>query len=147
MLQTLLEDRFKLAFHRETKDLPVYVLAVGKDGPKMKKSADDEQYSLAVTDGKWTVSHLGMDGLAVRLSRVLGRTVVDQTGLPGTFNFALEWSRDLVSPPAGGRGPVLQSGGPSIFTAVQEQLGLKLESRKHATEMLIIYNVERPSEN
>jgi bla regulator protein blaR1 len=128
MLQTLLEDRFKLTFHRETKDQPVYVLLIGKDGPKLRKSADDAKFSHTITGDKWTLSHMGMDGLAVRLGRELGRTVVDMTGLKGGYDFTLEWTRDLASPPNPDN-LLVESDGPSLFKAVQEPLGLKLESR------------------
>lgn len=150
MLQKLLEDRFELRFHREVKDLPVYVLVVGKDGPKLKKSSEDENYSLRVSGNQWTFVHLSMAGLAIRLSRELGRTVVDQTELPGSFSFTLQWSRDLVPLTSvdgipGRTAP--ETGGPSLFTAVQEQLGLRLDSRKQPIEMIIIDNADRPSEN
>jgi uncharacterized protein (TIGR03435 family) len=146
MLQTLLEDRFKLTFHRETKELPVYVLRIGKDGPKLKTTAEDTPYSIRINRDKWTVSNLGMGGLAVQLSRELGRTVVDMTGLTGSYDFTLEWTRDQASPPVTDS-PVVGPASPSLFTAVQEQLGLKLESRKQPIEMLIIDRAERPSEN
>jgi uncharacterized protein (TIGR03435 family) len=142
MVQSLLEDRFKLMLHRETKELPVFALIVGKNGLKLKKSADDARYSIRVSGDQWTVTHLDMPGLATRLSREVGRTVVDMTGVTGPFDFTLEWAHEHP-PDANGA----DSGAPSLFTAVEEQLGLKLEPRKQATELLTIERVERPSEN
>jgi uncharacterized protein (TIGR03435 family) len=83
----------------------------------------------------------------VRLGRELGRTVVDMTGLTGTYDFTLDWAR--VQPPSLGAdgAPLVDSGGPSLFSAVQEQLGLKLESRKQAIDMIIVDHAEKPSEN
>jgi uncharacterized protein (TIGR03435 family) len=145
MVQSLLEDRFKLTLHPETKELQVFALIVGKNGPKLKKSADDARYSIRVSGNQWTVTHLDMPGLATRLSREVGRTVVDMTQLTGPFDFTLEWAREHQPDADGAVGA--DSGAPSLFTAVQEQLGLKLEPRKQATTILVIDRVERPSEN
>ncbi len=144
MVQSLLEDRFKLTLHRETKEFQVFALIVDKKGPKLKKSADDARYSIRVNGNQWRVTHLDMPGLATRLSREVGRTVVDLTGLTGPFDFTLEWAREH-QPDAGGA--VADSGAPSLFAAVEEQLGLKLEPRKQATTILMIDRVARPSEN
>ena len=145
MVQSMLEDRFKLAFHREMKELPVFALVVGKNGPKLKKSADDTPYSRRVGDDRWTVTHLDMPGLATRLSREVGRTVVDMTGLTGRYDFTLEWSHEHQpdADSATGASP----GGRSLFTAIVEQLGLKFVPRKQATEILTIDHEERPSAN
>lgn len=142
MLQTLLEDRFKLQFHREMKDLSVYALVAAKNGPKLKKSADGTPYSRRVNASGWTVSNLDMAGLAARLSRELGRPVVDMTGLTGGYDFTLEWTRERATAAS-----AAESDAPSLFTAVQEQLGLKLEPRKQPVETLVIDRVEKPSEN
>ena len=156
MLQALLEDRFKLKVHRETKELPVYVLTVAKNGLKIqpakegscitpepgKPPAPGQRQSafcgFHVTGrGRYDATHTSVPALATDLSSVLRRTVVDNTALAEAFDvhlrFAAEDSADSTSP--------------SIFTAVQEQLGLKLESGKGPVEVLVIDQVERPSEN
>lgn len=137
MVQGLLADRFKLAFHRETKELPVYALVVAKGGPTMTKTAADAQSAWMLGKGQWRVNKRDMAHLAGSLTREVGRTVIDMTGLTGDYDFTLDWSV----------GDGSDSDRPSIFTALEQQLGLKLESRKHPTEMLMIDHVERPSEN
>ncbi len=146
MLQALLAERFKLALHRESKEGRVYAMVVAKGGLKVKpveSTGDSSTNSTRATlDGK----QVSMDRLATALSRLVGLDVVDQTGVAGVFDVKLAWdpaSTALSNAPADGR-----DGGPSIFTAVQEQLGLKLESRKMPVEILVIDHVERvPTEN
>jgi bla regulator protein blaR1 len=168
MLQALLEDRFKLMLHRETKELPVYSLIVAKNGPKLQQTKPGEPDGDGRTgpDGRPAVGghfmrmgrgqldghSLGMADFVRLLTQQLGRTVVDKTGLRGNYNFTLKWTPDDSEPlgfkePAGGQGSPPDSLGPSIFTAVQEQLGLKLESQKGPVEILVIDHVEKPSEN
>src|SRR5579863_3765245 len=141
MLQALLADRFQLAFHRETKQLPTYSLVVGKDGPKFKAARDDEQTNIArnadgepvlhVTFQKWS-----MAGLANTLTGPAGSPVRDRTGLTGTYDFELEWAPDDAA-----------GFGPSIFTAVQDQLGLRLEASKGPVEIMVIDHVEHATQN
>lgn len=136
MLQSLLADRFKLVLHRETKQLPVYELIVAKGGPKLKESAEGTSPSL-LTDGKSiTAAKVTMPMFIRLLSQFLGRSVLDKTGLPGNYDFKLQWTPDEA-----------EGDGPSIFTATQEQLGLKLESSKGPVEVLVIDRAEKPSEN
>jgi uncharacterized protein (TIGR03435 family) len=138
MLQTLLADRFKLVVHRETKSMAAYSLTVAKNGPK------PELKLLEGTDGSTSTSFNGrtvtakttMDDLAVFLSNVLDRPVVDQTGLKGIYQFKLEWTPDDAHEP-----------GISIFTALQEQLGLKLEGTKADVEKIIVDHAEKAVEN
>lgn len=137
MLQTLLADRFRLAFHREIRQLPIYTLAIRKGGHKLQ-AAD----STASTDGTFRMGHLvtrkmSMTGLAGLLTFDLKRPVTDETGLKGDFAFTLEWTPGLGE----------ADEGPSLFVAVQEQLGLILESKKGPLEVLLIDHVERPAEN
>jgi uncharacterized protein (TIGR03435 family) len=144
MLQTLLADRFHVKLHRETKDLPVYDLVVGKSGPKLKESAADATSMLSrqrtqtgsqkLTFGKATIATL-----ANGLTTDAGRPVIDKTGLTGSYSFSLEWTVDGT--------PADVATGPSIFTAVEEQLGLKLESSKAPTEILVIDHAEKPTQN
>jgi uncharacterized protein (TIGR03435 family) len=136
MLQTLLADRFKLVLHRETRQLPVYELIVGKGGPKLKESAEGASPSL-LTDGKSiTASKVTMPMFIRLLSQLLGRSVLDKTGLAGNYDFKLEWTPDEA-----------EGDGPSVFTAIQEQLGLKLDSQKGPVETLVIDHAEKPTEN
>jgi uncharacterized protein (TIGR03435 family) len=138
MLQTLFADRFKLAIHRETKDYPVYALVVGKDGPKLK-AAVDGKYSAKNAGGHLELHHANVAGFATYLVNVADRPVVDMTGLDGYFDISLDWRPETPQP---GNDPR-----PSIYTAVQEQLGLKLEPRKAPVEFIVIDHIERPSEN
>jgi uncharacterized protein (TIGR03435 family) len=168
MLQALLVDRCKLSVHRETKDLPEYVLTVAKNGPKLREAKPDETYSngikgpdgrtagagvMVVVPGQLTAQGIPIAKLVWFLKgrRELGhRMVLDQTGLTGNYDFTLQWTPE--SPTSNGiQGPdsatTPGSSGPSLFTALQEQLGLKLESTKAPVDVLVIDHVERPSEN
>jgi uncharacterized protein (TIGR03435 family) len=144
MLQTLLAGRFHLKLHREMKDLPVYDLVVAKNGPKMKESAADATASVGVQGGatgsrQLTYTKVSMAELATGLASGAGRPVIDKTGLTGSYSFSLEWTLDGT--------PADVATGPSLFTAVEEQLGLKLEPAKAPTEMLVIDHAEKPTEN
>jgi uncharacterized protein (TIGR03435 family) len=144
MLQALLTDRFKLSLHRESKEMSVYALVAGKNGPKVKTAESASGISSHSDGGPIHVSAtVGMDGFANYLSQRLDRPVLDQTGLKGLFEIKLDWSPDSIQRP--GANDDLQ--GPSIFTALQEQLGLKLEGRKAPVEVLVIDHAEMPSEN
>jgi bla regulator protein BlaR1 len=163
MLRPLLEDRFHLKVHQETKELPVYALLVGKNGPKLHEAKPNDTYPDGIKDpdgvarsglmrmgpGGLTAQGLPMATIVRLLSQQLGRTVVDKTGLTGIYDVNLKWTPD--SGPASMMGadskPTPDTSGPSIFTAIQEQLGLKLESRKGPVEVLVIDSAERPSAN
>ncbi len=144
MLQTLLADRFQLKIHRETKEVPVFALIVGKNGPKFKESATDATggYTVRGTgSGMHMVTSKGtMEQLTRHLAFSAGRPVLDRTGLTGYYAFTLDWISENATPPP-------DSNVPAIFTAVQEQLGLKLEPTKGPIEMLIVDRVEKPSGN
>lgn len=155
MLQSLLAERFKLKVSHSNKEAPIYALVVAKNGPKLTQSADSAsgpagargQFRFA--PGELNAVGMLLSNLADQLGREVGRQVVDKTGLQGRYDFTLHWTPDT---PAGGPGgpdgaPPPDSSGPSIFTALQEQLGLKLESQKGPVETLVIESVERPSEN
>jgi uncharacterized protein (TIGR03435 family) len=140
MLQALLADRFQLAVHRETQQVAGYVLGVAKTGPKMTTAKPGQDGSSTSSDGRYLkATNLTMEGLARRLSRNqdIGKVVVDKTGLTGKFDFELEWAPAQAE----------SDDHPGIFTAIQEQLGLKLESAKVPVDAVIIDRAEKPSEN
>jgi uncharacterized protein (TIGR03435 family) len=141
MLQALLADRFRLRAHRETKELPVYSLVVAKNGPKLTvhTGADGASTNTSHGSGKATMVAIeaSMAGLAERLGRELAAAVIDNTGLRENYDVTLEWAPNLTA----------DSTLPSIFTALQEQLGLRLESTKGSVEVLVIDSAEKASEN
>jgi uncharacterized protein (TIGR03435 family) len=140
MVQALLADRFHLVLHRETRQLPVYDLVVGKTGPRLH-SADSSTGGTKTMLGQLIVKKMSMTTLASILAFDVKRPVRDETALNGEFAFTLEWTPGLGESDAGA------SSRPSLFTAVQEQLGLKLESAKGPVEVVVIDHVEKPSEN
>ena len=144
MLQTMLAERFKLKFHREPRQAPVYALVVGKEGHKLgtvPQKCADARMSLFVGTGMLGSCKPGMpmSQLAFSLNRYLDRPVVDRTGLAGAYPFLLEWAGN--EPLSGG------DGRPSLFTAVQEQLGLRLETSTDAVDAIVVDAVEPPSPN
>jgi uncharacterized protein (TIGR03435 family) len=148
MLQTLLSDRFKLKFHRADKEMPVYALVVGKDGRKFKESAQDAVESVLIgVNGRnqnITASKKSMDEFTRMIPNAffVDRPIVDRTGLPGTYDFKIE-----ASPESHMTGDELDLKSIGIFTAIQQQLGLKLEPQKAMIEVLVIDHVEKPSAN
>jgi uncharacterized protein (TIGR03435 family) len=153
ILQVVLADRFGLKVHRDTRDLPVYALMVGKNGPKLKESAPDAKFAAGfeiAPSARMTNKKTPMTRLAEFLSIQADRPVVDRTGLTGFYDFTLEWSFDDSQRSALATAAVprdADSVGPSLFTAVQEQLGLKLETSKAPIDVLVIDHAERPSVN
>ena len=150
MLQTLLATRFQLKIHRAPKEMPVYALVVGKNGTKFHASVPDAdpliRVSFTGTNNEYallTMPKTTMEGLADMIGLVQGRPVLDKTGLTGT------WDIKLFSTPEYkmNRGPEPNSGELSILTAVQQQLGLRLEPQKGSVEVLVVDHVEKPSEN
>jgi uncharacterized protein (TIGR03435 family) len=150
MVQRLLEDRFKLKVHHEMRDLPVYELVAAKGGPKLKPSADTavKLSELGITA---TAGHIeGRKAKVVMLTDVLGfqretgsRKVLDKTGLVGEYDFTLRWTQETEpGVPAPADAPW-----PSLFTALQEQLGLKLELTKGPMDTIVIDYADMPSEN
>ncbi|HUK34987.1 MAG TPA: TIGR03435 family protein [Vicinamibacterales bacterium] len=172
MLRTLLTDRFQLTLRHETRELPVYTLTMaranGQLGPKLTRSAESncarpprpgEVQKDAPSDptaprcglfsplGHWTGRGTTIDALAAQLSaQSLHRVVVNDTHLTGTFDLDLQWAdlAFLFSPQANRNDPPLTDG-PSLVTALQEQLGLKLESAKAPVDVLVIDHIERPT--
>ena len=146
MLQSLLAERFKLAFHRETRALPGYALVLGKGGLRAKPSAPDAGSRTSSRWGSIEASGCTMAQLALKLSEVLHLPVADFTAVPGEFDFQLKWTSDDMRATPPDAVPDAASG-PSLFAALQEQLGLKLESRKVPADVLVIDHAEKPSEN
>ncbi|HVW10798.1 MAG TPA: TIGR03435 family protein [Bryobacteraceae bacterium] len=138
MLQSLLAERFHLALHRETRSLQGYAIVVAKDGLKMKPSAPGTRGHTNDGPGSVVSTATSISRLALKLSVLLGVPVVDQTGVSGSFDFTLHWI------PYGAADPMA---GPSLFTAIQEQLGLRLEARKVPVDMLVVDRAEPPSGN
>ena len=150
MVQALLADRFQLTIHREMKEMPVYALVVGKNGSKLHQ-AEGTGPQMRMGRGQLTAQKVSLELFAKQLATQLGRSVIDSTGLKGDFDFKLEWTPDANQPMGlkeGVDGPApADSSGPTIFTAVQEQLGLKLEAQKGPVELLVIDRAEKASEN
>jgi uncharacterized protein (TIGR03435 family) len=143
MMQVLLTERFKLTLHREEKDLAYYALVVAKGGSKMHEATDAPASVPTGIQGQLRIvsSRMPMSTVATLLSRYMRAFVVDRTGLKGPFEVKLVWTPDDRPVPDDERGP-------SVFTAVQEQLGLKLESRKGPMEVLVVDHAEKtPTEN
>src|SRR5215470_1535854 len=154
MLQKLLADRFRLALHHDKKQLAVYALIVGKNGPKLTRSeAASPIPNLIFRAGNWPVQNATMEEFAGVMQAHLDRPVVDQTGLKGRFDFQLKWTPDetpFASRGGPGEPPKPPEGAnslPDLFTAIQQQLGLKLESTKAQVDVLVVDKVEKPSEN
>jgi len=146
MLRSLLADRFKLAVHNETKEAPIYELVVAKNGPKLQPAKPDQPTRMTIAgSGKATMEADQISALVYQLSLQVGRPVVDKTGLTGKYDIKLEWTRD--SGPGSVDSASADVSGPSIFTAVQEQLGLKLNPSKGPVDTLVIDHVEQPTPN
>jgi uncharacterized protein (TIGR03435 family) len=145
MLQALLADRFGLKVHEETRVQPVYVLVVAKGGPRFQPSKRD---GTSISNGNGRIAVQGSDHtvalLAEQLAKTLGRVVVDRTGVDGRFDLTLSWGSEDAAP---GTAASLAANAPSLFTAIQEQLGLKLESERGPVPILVIDHLEMPSEN
>jgi uncharacterized protein (TIGR03435 family) len=155
MLQRLLTERFTLVLRRESKEVNVYTLTVGKAGPKLKEVKLDEDNATRGMRfggiGRIAGLMATMPQLVVMLSdiklngsAILDRPVLDRTGLTGVYDFKLEWSAEEQS---ADRATSANPAAPSIFTAVQEQLGLKLESTKAPIEFFVIEQAAKPTEN
>jgi uncharacterized protein (TIGR03435 family) len=156
MLQKLVVERFRLTFHRDKRELSVYALSVAKGGPKLTKSPGDPN-GLPGLFFRGRLGDLGVrnanmaDFTQLMQSAVLDRPVVDQTGLSGRFDFTLDWTPDdsqfagmgaKFSPPTDSA-----NAPPNLYTAIQEQIGLKLEATKAPADVMVIDHVDKPSEN
>jgi uncharacterized protein (TIGR03435 family) len=175
-LQALLADRFQLKVHHDSKELPVYALVAAKGGPKFqeakvpdtpppdsgpKRGFGPGSRGMRMSPGNLEAYSVPLSMLVQNLSQQLGRTVLDQTGLKGMYDFKLSWTPDpaMAAGAFGGPGgpgplppdvklpPPPDPNGPTLFTAVQEQLGLKLESTKGPVDIIVVDHAEKPSEN
>jgi uncharacterized protein (TIGR03435 family) len=174
MLIPLLTERFNMKYHHETRERSTYALVVAKGGPKLTPGEPDpprggasvaagqsppadpahEHYKIMAVPGDFEADSVPMWVLADMLTRILGRTVADKTGLSGNYNFSLRWTPENVPPVVGGTaanatGAENGNGAalPSLFTAIQEQLGLRLESEKNSVDVIVIDQIEPPSAN
>ena len=145
IIQRLLADRFGLRFHRETRALPVYALRLAKGGPKLAPAADPGAKSLEQSSGHDSERTLAYTSATIPYFILVeqfwcDRPLVDQTGLTGRYDFKLHYTSDEVH-------STDPDAPPGLFTAVQEQLGLKFEPAKAPVEVLVIDHIEQPSEN
>jgi uncharacterized protein (TIGR03435 family) len=157
MIQKLLADRFQLTFHHEQRELAVYAITVGRGGPKMAKSTvgPDDAYGFSFRGkrGLLAVSNLTMAEFAVQMQGVvMDKPVVDQTGLNGRYDFNLDWTPDdsqFLQARAASAAIAADDGStlPGLFTAMQEQLGLKMEATKAKDDVMVVDRVARPSAN
>ena len=151
MLQKLLADRFQLAFHREQRELPAFVVVPGSGPHRLTPTKAPGSLSVAgIGPGLfYGVNATTTDFATALQGAAMDRPVVDQTGLTGRWDFRLEWTPDPSQ--FGGRalpvGPSDANRPTALFTAIQEQLGLKLESKRTLVDVLVIDRVEKPSEN
>jgi len=176
MFQQVLADRFALKLHHETREMPVYALVVAKGGSKLTESKPDPNAPGGATTGPGRRMMMGrgrlegqgttIDFLISALSGQAGRNIIDKTGLTGRYDFSLNWSPDEgggggggmgrpgddpphAGPPGAGPAPAGgdMASGPSLFTALEEQLGLKLVPEKGPVDVIVIDSVGRPAEN
>jgi len=168
MVQSLLADRFKLVTHRETREMPIYALVLARPdrtfGPNLRASSTDceKEVSAAIArgggppsdgkvlcgmrtiNGRLEMNAVPMANLARNLSPIAGRSIVDKTGLSGGFDATLTWTPDAGGSP---EATPAADGAPSLFTAIQEQLGLKLDAQRGPVDVLVIDSVQRPVED
>ena len=170
MMQSLLEDRFHMKFHWAKKELPVYSLTVAKSGSKLKATvlpppppgtdpnakSRDPGTSFSTSNGHMVVTNGSMETFANQLSHMMemdGRVVLDRTNLPGRFDWTLDWSPERQQNSFRGAdgnptpAPTADTSKPNLLTALQEQLGLKVEQDKAPVDLLVIDDLERPTEN
>jgi bla regulator protein BlaR1 len=142
-LQSLLEERFQLVLHKDSKESMGYALTLAKGGTKLKQSPTEAPPGTLRGRGKIEGRAGTMEMLATVLSQMLGRPVADRTGLAGAYDYKLEYAQETND----GDGPPSEFGRASVFTALQEQLGLKLESSKVSTVTIVIDRAEKLAAN
>ena len=157
MLRALLEDRFQLRSHSEERQRPVYELSVDRKGSKVQRAKESEtKADVRVGAGLIQLTKATAATFASQLSYALGRPVIDKTGLSGEFDFVLEWTPEIGEdggpttaglPPGASNPPASTPNGPSIFTAIAAQLGLRLTSARGPVEVMVIDDVRMPTAN
>ena len=157
MVRNLLKDRCHMQFHLETKEMPIYVLSIDPAGLKLTRHPAANGGEPWIDQGQdapfhmhWTATTANMDIFAGRLARVLDRPVIDQTGLKGDFDFTLTYTAELppnIPPDARLNGQPIDTSGPTVFQAVRQQLGLRLDPRKGPAPIIVIDHIEKPSQN
>jgi uncharacterized protein (TIGR03435 family) len=147
----LLAERFALKVHRETKELPIYALTIGKKGLRVKQSDGSQEPRLmfrawSAPDGlrmiKLIVENGSMQELADLYAKFMDRPLIDKTGLQDRYDFTVDYEANPEAP-----GPFSQLSGPTLFKALEEEAGLKLEATKGPVEILVIDHAEKPSAN
>lgn len=149
-MQAVLRDRFGLVIRSETREGPLYALTVSKGGHKLSAPADPDRVSMDINGGQQIVARSStMKMLADSLAMLMGRFVRDETGLDGSFDFKVDFSRDSTGADLVPRSEAASGDGgrPSIFTALTQQLGLRLEAKKGPVPVLVVEKMERPTEN
>ncbi len=164
VLQAMLAERSKLKVHDESRqrELQGYALVVGKNGLKLKKATPGDTYPNGVKGKDGSARGPGLfggagnqmigqgvtlDDLAFLLTGTGGRVVVNRTGLTGRYDFTLSWTPEQMGSPTPDAGASTDANGPSIYAALQEQLGLRQEPAKGPVKTLVVDSIERPSEN
>jgi uncharacterized protein (TIGR03435 family) len=146
MLQRTLRERFKLVLHRENRNIDGYALVPITSGLKIQPDATEDSSGWNSTRGRIAAQHVTMTRFAEMLTRMLGRPVADMTDTKGTYSFTLEWTPES-SRSAGPDAAPAEPSGPTLFDAVAQRLGLKLENKKLPAEMIVIDRAETPIEN
>ena len=145
MTQSLLEDRLKLVVHREQREMKYLALVPGKDGPKVPPADTSQERNNSAGTGHVTGNRMSLGSMAMLISRMEHQIVVDRTGLSGEYQIKLFWAPGSAGADVT---PAQDSAAPSIFAAVQEQLGLKLESRKGPLDVVVVDSANKvPAEN
>ena len=147
MLRNLLAERFHMVVHRETRELPAYVLTIAKGGPRLAAASDPDggggSINLDRGNPRWQATNTSMRDLAIHLSLRLDRPVFDETGLSGIYNFTLRWSARPVLQPVPSAGDQAVEPAPTLPEALREQLGLKLVERKRSIEVVVVDRADR----
>ncbi len=146
MMQAMLADRFKLKFHKETRELPIYNLVVAKGGLKIETTPEGKSTGYSMGSGKLSGNGIELDSLCFSLSNEMGRIIVNKTGLAGRYNIDLKWQPDSMAAGSSNSSSA-DAPLPDLLTALQEQLGLKLEPAKGPVDVYVIDHIEKPSEN
>jgi bla regulator protein blaR1 len=156
MLQSLLSERLELVTRRDTKEMPIYALVVGKAGSKLQQASGSGPNVTQIRRGMITARGMTTISLCNALSGIVDRTVIDNTELRAKYDLKLQWAPDenetamlaaMGVPEITSDAPPPDPLGPSLFTALQEQLGLALQSRRGSVELLLIDKVKRPAAN